>query len=437
MRFSIAGRQIGPDCPPYVVAEVSCNHRGSLDRAIEIVRPQKRPARTRSSCRHFVQKLTRSKLNSGQFVIEGGLWNGRSLYDLYSEAVTPWDWHAPLFEEARRSGITLFSSPGSEEAVDFLEILLAVPAYKIASFEAVDLPLIERVARTGKPAIISTGVTGRDEIAEAVAAFRGAGGRDLALLHCVSAYPAPPEDFHLKTIAELGGMFDVVAGLSDHTLGSAVAIAATALGASIIEKHVTLRRADGGLDAAFSAEPEELMQLVQGCHTAWEASGEAHFGTTRSSEPNRIFRRSIYVARDIAAGETPDRREPVRRQTRLRAAAEALARCAGTSRQPCTYARDAARLDRRDFMTRAKRLILFRRLGTTELRIARLFRPLGFEIRFLEPVGTMRSEAAVDALRNDGIVWLKASELAGIDAFAPIAAGHQLAVNIVDRFFSA
>jgi pseudaminic acid synthase len=303
MRFSIAGRQIGPDCPPYVVAEVSCNHQGSLDRAIEIVRAAKVAGADAVKLQTFRPDTHTLDLMSDQFVVGDGLWKGRSLYDLYCEAVTPWDWHAPLFDAARGFGITLFSSPGSEEAVDFLESL-ECPAYKIASFEAVDLPLIERVARTSKPTIISTGVTGRDEIAEAVTAFRAAGGGGLALLHCVSAYPAPPEDFHLKTIATLSGMFNVVTGLSDHTLGSAVAIAATALGASIIEKHVTLRRADGGLDAAFSAEPEELAQLVTGCKTAWEASGEAHFGTTSSSAANRAFRRSIYVARDIAAGET-------------------------------------------------------------------------------------------------------------------------------------
>jgi pseudaminic acid synthase len=302
MRFSIAGRQIGPDCLPYMVAEVSCNHRGSLERAIAIVRAAKAAGADAIKLQTFRPETHTLDVKSGQFIIEGGLWDGRSLYELYCEAVTPWDWHAPLFEEAQSLGITVFSSPGSEEAVEFLESL-GCPAYKIASFEAVDLPLIECVARTGKPAIISTGVTGRDEIGEAVAAFRGAGGTDLALLHCVSAYPAPPEDFHLKTIAELSCVFGTVAGLSDHTLGSAVAIAATALGASIIEKHVTLRRADGGLDAAFSAEPEELAHLIEGCRTAWEASGKPHFGTTRSSEPNSIFRRSIYVARDISAGE--------------------------------------------------------------------------------------------------------------------------------------
>jgi pseudaminic acid synthase len=302
MSFSIAGRHIGAACPPYVVAEVSCNHQGSLQRAIEIIQAAKAAGASAVKLQTFRPETHTLDVRDDSFVIKGGLWDGRFLYDLYCEAVTPWDWHAPLFEEARNLGITLFSSPGSEEAVDFLESL-GCPAYKIASFEAVDLPLIERVARTGKPAIISTGVTARDEIAEAVVAFRGAGGRELALLHCVSAYPAPPEDFHLKTLAELGSAFDAVAGLSDHTLGSAVAIAATALGASIIEKHVTLRRTDGGLDAAFSAEPDELAQLVEGCRIAWEASGEVHFGATRSSEANRLFRRSIYVARDIASGE--------------------------------------------------------------------------------------------------------------------------------------
>ena len=302
MNFSIAGRRIGPDSPPYVIAEVSCNHQGSMQRAIEIMRAAKAAGADAIKLQTFRPETHTLDVRDDTFVIKGGLWDGRSLYDLYTEAVTPWDWHAPLFAEAKSAGMTLFSSPGSEEAVEFLESL-GCPAYKIASFEAVDLPLIERVARTEKPTIISTGVTGRDEIAEAVATFRDAGGKELALLHCVSAYPAPAEDYHLKTIVELERAFGVVAGLSDHTLGSAVAISATALGAAIIEKHVTLRRADGGLDAAFSAEPEELAQLVEGCRTAWEASGEAHFGATRSSESSRVFRRSIYVERDIAVGE--------------------------------------------------------------------------------------------------------------------------------------
>jgi N-acetylneuraminate synthase len=303
MAIAVAGRQIGFDSPPYVIAEVSCNHQGSIDRALEILRAAKVAGADAVKLQTFKPDTHTLDVRDDTFVIKGGLWDGRSLHDLYREAVTPWEWHSSLFEEGARLGIPVFSSPGSEAAVQFLEEL-DCPAYKVSSFEAVDLPLIERIARTGKPTIISTGVTGREEIAEAVAAFRNAGGKHLALLHCVSAYPAPAEEFNLRTIGELGRVFDVVTGLSDHTLGSAVAIAAVAHGASIIEKHVTLRRSDGGLDAAFSAEPEELRQLVDGCRTAWLATGEVHFGPTRSSEGNRLFRRSIYVARDIAAGET-------------------------------------------------------------------------------------------------------------------------------------
>lgn len=301
--IEIKNRRIGSAYAPYVIAELSCNHRGSLNRAIRLVHEASKAGADAVKLQTFKPETHTLDVEKEEFLIRAGLWKGRSLYELYQEAVTPWEWHERLFEEAAKLDLTLFSSPGSEEAVAFLE-QLGCPAYKIGSFEAVDIPLIECVARTNKPTIISTGLITKEEIAEAETAFRSAGGRQLALLHCVSAYPAPAEEFHLKTVSELTRQFGVVAGLSDHTLGSAVAVAATALGAAIVEKHMTLSRDEGGLDAAFSAEPDEMRALVRGCRTAWQAAGAAHFGPTLSSRENKLFQRSIYVCRDIPAGET-------------------------------------------------------------------------------------------------------------------------------------
>jgi len=239
-----------------------------------------------------------------EFVIDdpASLWAGRSLYDLYREAHTPWEWHAPIFERARARGLVAFSTPFDATAVDFLETL-DVPCYKIASFENVDLPLIRKVATTGKPIIISTGLATLAEIAEAVAAARGAGCRDLVLLKCTSAYPASPADSHLRTIPHLRTAFGCEVGLSDHTLGVGAALAAVALGATVIEKHVTLRRADGGVDSAFSLEPHELKQLVEDGERARLALGEVRYGPSANEVNSLRFRRSLYVVRDVPRGQ--------------------------------------------------------------------------------------------------------------------------------------
>jgi pseudaminic acid synthase len=236
------------------------------------------------------------------FLIKGGLWDGRRLYELYQEAHTPWDWHEVLFAKGRELGITVFSTPFDHTAVDLLESL-QTPAYKIASFEMIDLPLIRCVGATGKPTIMSTGMASPEEIVEAVEAFRAAGGRDLLLLHCVSGYPTPVQQSNLRRIPHLAAEFDCAVGLSDHTLGIEVAIAAVALGACLIEKHFTLRRSDGGPDAAFSLEPQELTALVRGARAAFEALGTGSAARAEVEQNSMVFRRSLYVVRDVAAGE--------------------------------------------------------------------------------------------------------------------------------------
>ena len=304
--ISIAGRLVGSGQPPLVVAELSGNHKGELSRALALVRAAAAAGADAVKLQTYTADTLTLDHDGPGFRIEGGLWHGRTLHDLYREAHTPWDWHGALFAEGRRLGLLVFSTPFDETAVTLLESLGA-PAYKIASFELVDLPLIQRVSATGKPMILSTGMATLEEIGRAVAAARAAGARELALLHCVSGYPAPAADYHLRTIPTLAGTFEVVAGLSDHTLGTATAVAAVALGAAIVEKHFTLSRAEGGSDAAFSLEPAELAALVEGCRTAWQAMGEARFGCQPSEQANLIFRRSLYAVADIPVGSVLSR----------------------------------------------------------------------------------------------------------------------------------
>lgn len=301
--IEIAGRPIGPTHPPYVIAEMSCNHNGSFDRACEIMRAAAKAGAHAVKLQTFTANTITINHNGSDFQIREGLWEGRLLYELYDEAHTPWEWHRALFQLGDELGVTVFSAPFDSTAVDFLEELGA-PAYKIASFEAVDLPLIEYAASTGKPLIISTGMANREEILEAVQAARGAGCQQLAVLHCVSGYPTPPNESNVRTIPSLVDLVGTVAGLSDHTTGTAVPVAAVTLGASLVEKHVTVRRKEGGLDAAFSLEPQELETLCQDLYTAWKALGDVTFDRPPSEQPNTVFRRSLYVVKDVGAGQT-------------------------------------------------------------------------------------------------------------------------------------
>jgi pseudaminic acid synthase len=298
----IAGRQIGRDCEPYVICELSGNHNGSLERALTLLEAAAATDADAVKIQSYTPDTITIDHDGPGFRIEGGLWDGRTLYDLYGEAQTPFEWHEPLFRRARELGVTLFSTPYDESAVDLLEELGA-PAYKIASFEAIDLPLIARVASKRKPMIVSTGMANLDEIGEAVRTARGNGCNEIVLLHCVSSYPAPDEQSNVRTVPDLAERFGVVSGLSDHTFGSAVAVASVALGGCVVEKHFTLRRADGGPDAAFSLEPEEFSTLVEDCKRAWRALGRATYDLQGCERGSIAFRRSIYVVRDIAAGE--------------------------------------------------------------------------------------------------------------------------------------
>jgi len=304
MAFSLAGRRIGRDAAPFVIAEMSGNHNQSLQRALQIVDAAAAAGAHALKIQTYTPDTMTIAAPQREFSIQdaGSLWTGRSFHDLYREAQTPWEWHEPIFERCRQRGMIGFSSPFDDTAVDFLESL-AVPCYKIASFENIHLPLIEKVARTGKPVIMSTGMATVAELDEAVRTARAAGCKELVLLKCTSTYPATPLDSNLLTIPHLRELFGCEVGLSDHTMGVGVAVGAVALGAVLVEKHFTLRRADGGVDSAFSLEPEELKSLVVETERAWQALGAVHYGPTEAERKSLAYRRSVYVVADVKAGE--------------------------------------------------------------------------------------------------------------------------------------
>lgn len=298
----IDGREIGLSKRPYIIAEMSANHSGSIETAQRIIDAARGAGADAVKIQTFTPDTITLDCDHDEFLIRGGPWDGRTLHDLYREAHMPWEWHAPLFEYARRCGITLFSSPFDSTAVDLLEDLNA-PAYKIASFEAIDLPLIKYVASTGKPMIISTGMASLAEIDDAVGTAREAGCRDLVLLKCTSTYPATPENTNVLTIPHLRASFGCEVGLSDHTMGVGASVAAVAHGATVIEKHFTLSRADGGVDSSFSLEPDELRALAIETERAWQSLGSVKYGPTEAEQKSLVYRRSIYVAEDLRAGD--------------------------------------------------------------------------------------------------------------------------------------
>lgn len=309
----IAGRKISEHDAPYIIAELSANHNGKLETALKIIEAAKSSGADAVKLQTYKPDTITLNCDTADFRIRGGLWDGRSLYELYQEAHMPWEWHKPIFEYAKKLEISIFSSPFDNTAVDLLEDLNA-PAYKIASFEAIDLPLIRYVASTGKPMIISTGMADAEEIQEAIDAAYEGGCKELAILHCVSGYPAPAADYNLRTIPDMIRRFGLVTGLSDHTLDNTTAITSIALGASIIEKHFTLDRSGGGPDDSFSLEPKELAELCRDSKTAWVSLGNVDYGRKSSEQGNVQFRRSLYFVKDMIAGEiiTPDSIRSVR-----------------------------------------------------------------------------------------------------------------------------
>lgn len=301
MTYAINGRPIGPEQPPYIIAELSANHNGLLERALQTIDAAQRCGASAIKLQTYTADTMTIDCDRPDFMVKGGLWDGFKLYDLYKWAQTPFEWHQAMFEHARKIGITVFSTPFDESAVDLLERLDA-PAYKIASFENNDLPLIRYVARTGKPIIMSTGMATESEIAEAVDAARSAGCKNLVLLHCISSYPAPMEQANIRQMQELARRFGIIPGLSDHTIGTTASVAAVALGACVIEKHFTLSRADKGPDSEFSIEPQELERLCREAQDAWLALGKVGYQRQTAEEGSKVFRRSIYFVRDLRAG---------------------------------------------------------------------------------------------------------------------------------------
>lgn len=300
--IEIAGCPIGATHPPYVIAELSANHNGKLETALHLIEQAKHSGADAVKLQTYKPDTITLPCDREDFRIHGGLWDGRTLYDLYEEAHMPWEWHKPLFDYAKQLGITIFSSPFDKTAIDLLEDLNA-PAYKIASFEAIDLPLIKYAASTGKPMIISTGMADAEEIQEAIDAARSGGCKELAILHCVSGYPAPAEDYNLRTLTDMIQRFGLVTGLSDHTLDNTTAITSVALGAAIIEKHFTLDRNGGGPDDSFSLEPKDLKALCDGAKTAWLSLGKVDYGKKSSEQANVKFRRSLYFVRELKPGD--------------------------------------------------------------------------------------------------------------------------------------
>lgn len=300
--ITINGKKIGPGFKPYIIAELSANHNGDINRAYQIMEGAVEAGADAIKIQTYTHKTMTIDCDNEDFQIKGGLWHGQSLYELYKKAHLPWEWNKLLFDKARELGITIFSTPFDSTAVDLLEEL-NTPAYKIASFELIDLPLIARVAKTGKPMIISTGMGNLDEIEEAIFTAKENGCTELIVLHCVSAYPVSPSQYNLATMVDIANRFDVLTGLSDHTIENATSVSAVALGACLIEKHVTLDRSGGGADDSFSLEMGELGALCRDTKTAWESRGVVNYEKTDAEKGNVAFRRSIYVVKDIKAGE--------------------------------------------------------------------------------------------------------------------------------------